>query len=417
MVSVKKRLSTHLQTPIAFFYGGMVRVKNVLSTLFQNFAALGAIGLVWGAVGYSLAFSSQGNGFIGNLNFAFMNGVGQNPNADYSSTIPHVAFMLFQCMFAVITPALITGAIAERLNFKAWVSILVLWSVFVYSPVAHWVWAVGGWIRELGGLDFAGGLVVHMTAGYSALALAVLLGRRKVFGQESRPYDPSYVILGTGLLWFGWFGFNGGSALGANGLAAHACATTFFAAAAAGVAWATVDTLSKGKPSAIGGSVGVVAGLVAITPAAGFVPIWSSFIIGAVTGVACNLTAGFVRRQLKLDDTLDVFACHGLGGTIGAILTGVFTSKLVNPAGANGVIYGDWTTLKANLIGSVAVIAYSVVVSLIIYKVLSLFMSMRVSEEQEEAGLDNSQHGEFINSEIIAYIEEMNDQEKNQFIA
>lgn len=246
-----------LMTPgLAFFYGGMVRVKNVLSTLFQNFAALGAIGLVWGVVGYSLAFSSQGNGLIGNLNFSFMQNVGQTPNADYSSTIPHVAFMLFQCMFAVITPALITGAIAERLKFNAWVAILVLWSLLVYSPVAHWVWAVGGWIRELGGLDFAGGLVVHMTAGYSALALAILLGRRKIFGQESRPYDPSYVILGTGLLWFGWFGFNGGSALAANGLAAHAAATTFFAAAAAGVVWSIVDTITKGKPSAVGGSGG-----------------------------------------------------------------------------------------------------------------------------------------------------------------
>lgn len=391
-----------LMTPgLAFFYSGMVRVKNVLATLFQNFAALGAVGFVWGAIGYSLAFSGKGNPYIGDFSWVFLNGVGQEPNADYAATIPHIAFMLFQCMFAVITPALITGAIAERLSFKAWVAVLALWSIFVYSPVAHWVWAVGGWIRELGGLDFAGGLVVHMTAGYSALALAVMLGKRKDFGTgEFRPYDSSYVIIGTGLLWFGWFGFNGGSALGANGLAAHACATTFFAAATAGIAWAIMDTISRGKPSAIGGSVGVVAGLVAITPAAGFVPLWASFVIGGVTGLICNKAAVVVREHLKLDDSLDVFACHGLGGTIGAVLTGVFASKAVNPAGADGLLYGNFSILKANIYGSVVVIGYSVIASVLIYKFVSWIEPMRVSYEHEDEGLDASQHGEVINSEF-----------------
>lgn len=391
-----------LMTPgLAFFYSGMVRVKNVLATLFQNFAALGAVGFVWGAVGYSLAFSGKGSPLIGDLSWVFLNGVGQEANTDYAATIPHIAFMLFQCMFAVITPALITGAIAERLSFKAWVAVLALWSLFVYSPVAHWVWAVGGWIRELGGLDFAGGLVVHMTAGYSALALAILLGKRKDFGVgEFRPYDSSYVMIGTGLLWFGWFGFNGGSALAANGLAAHACATTFFAAATAGITWAIMDTISRGKPSAIGGSVGVVAGLVAITPAAGFVPLWASFVIGGVTGIICNKAAVIVREHLKLDDSLDVFACHGLGGTIGALLTGVFASKAVNPAGADGLWYGSAAVLKANIYGSVAVIVYSVVMSLVIYKLVSWVEPMRVSDEHEDEGLDATQHGEVINSEI-----------------
>lgn len=390
-----------LMTPgLAFFYGGMVRVKNVLSTLFQNFAALGAVGFIWGAIGYSLAFSGKSNGWIGDLSWVFLNGVGQDPYPDYSATVPHIAFMLFQCMFAVITPALITGAIAERLNFKAWVAVLVLWSICVYSPVCHWVWAVGGWIRGLGGLDFAGGLVVHMTAGYSALALAILLGRRRDFGQEIRPYDSSFVIIGTGLLWFGWFGFNGGSALSANGLAAHACATTFFAGATAGIMWAIVDTITKGKPSAIGGSVGVVAGLVAITPAAGFVPLWASFVIGAVTGVVCNIMAVVVRERLKLDDSLDVFACHGIGGTIGTVLTGVFASKAVNSAGADGVIFGSYGVLKANTIGGIVVILYSVVLSLVIFKLVSFIVPMRVSDEHEAEGLDTSQHGEVINSEL-----------------
>ncbi|MGE0173264.1 MAG: ammonium transporter [Oligoflexales bacterium] len=389
-----------LMTPaLAFFYGGMVRSKNVLSTLFQNVAALAVIGLLWGICGYSLAFSGDVGGLIGNLNWLFLRDVGQAPNADYAATIPHLAFMIFQCMFAVISPALITGAVAERLNFKAWVAFLTVWSLVVYVPIAHWVWGVGGWIRNLGGLDFAGGLVVHMSAGYSALVAALLLGKRKDFGRSDiHPYDVSFVMLGTALLWFGWFGFNAGSALGANGLAAHAFATTFFAAAAAAASWVVVDTFIKGKPSALGGCVGAVAGLVAITPAAGFVSFGSAMLIGLATGAICNYMAIFVKEKLKLDDTLDVFACHGVGGTLGTILVGVFADKSINPAGNNGLLYGGHDVMRANIIGGIAVIAFSVVATYIIFKAVSKFANFRVSETDEELGLDKTQHGEVINS-------------------
>jgi Amt family ammonium transporter len=388
-----------LMTPgLAFFYGGMVRTKNVLSTLFQNFAVLSVVGLLWCIAGYSLAFSGDVGGFIGNLRWFMLDGVGQAPNADYAATIPHLAFMMFQCMFAVITPALITGAVAERLNFKAWVAFAALWSLIVYSPVAHWVWGVGGWIRNLGGMDFAGGLVVHITAGYSALVAARMLGKRRDFGTQTHPYDASFVLIGTALLWFGWFGFNAGSALGANGLAAQAFATTFIAAAGASLSWAVVDTLTKGKPSAIGGCIGAVVGLVCITPAAGFVTAGSALIIGLIGGAVCNYAAHVVKEKLKLDDTLDVFACHGLGGTIGSILTPVFASKAVNSAGADGLLLGNFAPFQANLIATLAVIAFSMAATYAIIKVVSLLANFRVGEHEEEAGLDTTQHGEVINS-------------------
>ncbi len=388
-----------LMTPgLALFYGGMVRTKNVVSTMFQNFAALSVVGLVWVIAGYSLAFSSSGSGLIGNLNWFMLNGVGQEANPDYSATIPHVLFMLFQCMFAIITPALITGAFAERVNFKSWLLFAGIWSLVVYAPVAHWVWGVGGWIRELGGLDFAGGLVVHITAGSSALVAAIVLGKRKDFGQESHPYDSSLVMIGTALLWFGWFGFNAGSALGANGLAAHAFAVTFVGAAAAALTWSLVDIYTKTKPTAIGFCIGAVAGLVTITPAAGFVSLSSAISFGLISGALCNFAAMTIKEKLKLDDTLDVFACHGLGGIIGSILTPIFASKAVNPAGADGLLAGNSAPLIANLAGTGAVIAYSMVATFVIIKAVGFLSVLRVNSNEESNGLDQSQHGEVINA-------------------
>jgi Amt family ammonium transporter len=390
-----------LMTPgLAFFYGGMVRTKNVLSTLFQNFAVLSIIGVLWCVVGYSLAFSKDIGGLIGSLDWFMLKGVGQAPNPDYAATIPHLLFMAFQCMFAVISPALITGSVAERLNFKAWVAFAAIWSLCVYAPVAHWVWGVGGWIREFGGLDFAGGLVVHMTAGYSALVAALMLGKRRDFGKtEVRPYDTGFVLLGTALLWFGWFGFNGGSALSASGLAAQAFVTTLLGAAGASLSWAVMDSVLKGKPSAIGGCIGAVVGLVTITPAAGFVSAGSALLIGLISGVVCNYAAIVIKEKLHLDDTLDVFACHGLGGTLGSLLTPIFASRSVNEGGVDGAILGNFKPLWANTLSSIVVVAFSMIMTYLIIKFISLFSSIRVAEHDELRGLDATQHGEVINSE------------------
>jgi len=389
-----------LMTPgLAFFYAGMTRTKNVVSTLFQNYAALGVVGLVWAICGYSLAFGPSQGGFIGGLDFFMLNGVGQDPNPNYSTTIPHALFMLFQCMFAVITPVLMTGAIAERSKFTGFLAFMAIWSLIVYSPVAHWVWGVGGFIRNSGAVDFAGGMVVHMTAGFSALVAVMLMRKRSDFGKvEAKPYDTGMVLLGTALLWFGWFGFNAGSALGANGLAAHAFGTTFFAAAASFVAWMVVDIMRKGKPSAMGAAIGAVAGLVTITPAAGFVTFSHAIIMGLIAGVVCNYAVSLVKETFKLDDSLDVIGCHGVGGVLGTVLTGVFASKAVNGAGADGVYYGSFALLKSHLIGTAAVFAISVVGTIIAYKVADMLFGMRVSPEQEQKGLDPSLHSEAINS-------------------
>lgn len=390
-----------LMTPgLAFFYAGMVRTKNVVSTLFQNFAAFPVIGLLWLVCGYSLAFGPSIGGFVGNLDFFMLNGVGQAPNPDYSGTIPHNLFMLFQCMFAVITPVLMTGAIAERIRFKPFLFFIGAWSLFVYSPVAHWVWGVGGWIRNKGGLDFAGGMVVHMTAGFSALMFAYLLGKRKDFGKEMKPYDAGMVLLGTTLLWFGWIGFNAGSALGANGLATHAFATTFFASCAAFLAWMLTDMTRKSKASAIGAGVGAVAGLVAITPAAGFVTYQAAVIIGLVAGFGCNMACVMIKEKFHFDDTLDVVGCHGVGGTLGTLLTAVFATTDVNPAGAQGLLHGNVNLFVAHMFGSVAVIAISLMGTFAIYKVVNAISPLRVSESDERMGLDASQHGEMINSGV-----------------
>jgi ammonium transporter, Amt family len=381
---------------LGLFYGGMVRTKNVLSTIFQSYAAIAFMGVLWAVCGYSLAFSGDIGGVIGNMNFAFLNGVGQEPNADYAATIPHILFALFQCMFAVITPALITGAIAERINFKGWIAFMIAWSLIVYSPVAHWVWGVGGWIRGLGALDFAGGMVVHMTAGYSAIVATILMGKRKdpSLSSTNKAYDPGMVLVGAGILVFGWFGFNGGSALASGALASHAFGTTFFAAAASMAAWMIYDVLFKGKFSAIGAACGVVSGLVVITPAAGFVTIQSSLLIGVLAGIICNFAITKVKSMASLDDSLDVFGCHGVGGTLGTILTGVLASKSVNGAGADG----GAALLKANLMGAGAVIVWSVIGTVICFGLVKIVGGLRASTKDENQGLDLSQHGEAINS-------------------
>jgi ammonium transporter, Amt family len=391
-----------LMTPgLAYFYAGMVQSKNVVSTLFKNFAALAIVGVLWVIAGYSLAFAPSVKGYIGGFNWVMLNGVGQDAFADYSATIPHLAFMIFQCMFAVITPALIIGAIVERASFKAWIAFMAIWSLVVYSPVAHWVWGVGGWIRTMGALDFAGGMVVHMTAGYSALVAAAMFGRRKVKHDEVKPFSSGYVLLGTALLWFGWFGFNAGSALGANGLAAHAFSTTAVAASMAFTSWMFFDWFVKGKPTAIGACVGAVAGLVAITPAAGFVTIPSALMIGLAAGVLCNLAATAAKKLIPLDDSLDVFACHGVGGTLGTIFTALFANKTVNAGGADGLFNGDPGLLTTHLLAALAVIMFSVAMTFIILKVISFITPLRATTDDEFTGLDATMHSESIYSHII----------------
>ena len=385
-----------LMTPgVAFFYGGMVPLRSVVSTKLQSFASMGFVTLLWAICGYSLVFSGDEGGLIGNFDYFLLSGVGMEPNPSFGATIPHVLFMLFQATFAIITPALITGAVAERVRFKAWLVIMALWSIMVYVPVAHWVWGPGGWIAKMGGLDFAGGMVVHMTSGYAALVAAVMLGNRQNFKpDEHNSFSALMVLLGGTLLWFGWIGFNAGSALAANGLAAHAAATTILAAAAGMSAWMICDWTGKGRPTAIGSAVGAVAGLVAITPAAGFVSLQSALLIGGVTAVICNYATRLVKTKLKTDDTVDVFACHGIGGTVGSILTAVFASSTVNPAISDGLLSGDTKIFTANLIGSMVVIIYTMIMTYIVFKIVGFFMTVRVSEEDEKTGLDATQHGE-----------------------
>ncbi|HCK32753.1 MAG: ammonia channel protein [Micavibrio sp.] len=384
-----------LMTPaVGFFYGGMVSRRNAVSTTFQSFICIGVVGLLWAICGYSLVFSGDTEGFIGNFDYAFLKDVGIEPNADYGSTIPHVLFMLFQATFAVITPALISGSMAGRIRFKAWFLMMPLWSLFVYVPVAHWVWGPNGWIGQMGGLDFAGGLVVHMTSGFAAVVAALMLGNRAKFKPDEHGFSATMVLLGTALLWVGWFGFNAGSALAANGLAAYAAGTTFFAAVTAMTVWVLCDWVFTGRPSAVGSAVGAVAGLVAVTPAAGFVTMQSAIIIGAVAAILCYGAVRLVKQKFKTDDTVDVFACHGVGGTVGTILTAVFATTSINPDGADGLLYGSADLLYANVIGAVVVVAYTLVMTFIILKVISFMTPLRVSEKEEQTGLDLSQHGE-----------------------
>ncbi|SPF55769.1 Ammonium transporter NrgA [Candidatus Desulfosporosinus infrequens] len=385
-----------LMTPgLALFYGGMVRKKNVLSTIMHSWIVLGIMSLQWILVGYTLAFGPDYHGIIGSLNWLGLNGVGVTPNADYAATIPAIVFMAFQMMFAVITPALISGSIAERMRFSAFIVFVLMWATFVYDPLAHWIWGVGGFLRNLGALDFAGGNVVHISSGYSALIVAMILGKRKGLGKESMaPHHIPMTILGAGLLWFGWFGFNAGSALGANGLAAMAFVNTNTAAAAASIAWAVVERLHRGKSTVLGAASGAVAGLVAITPGAGFVTPLSSIFIGLVGGTICYFTISVMKAKFGYDDALDAFGCHGIGGTWGALATGIFATKVINPAGNNGLFYGNASLLWIQVESVVITIVFAVVATFIILKAISLVMKLRVSEEQETSGLDLSLHGE-----------------------
>jgi Amt family ammonium transporter len=383
-----------MMTPaLAFFYGGMVRKKNLLSTINLSFITVGLISLQWVILGYTLAFGKDLNGLIGGMNFFGLSGVGAKPNADYAPTIPHLAFAAYQMMFAIITPALITGAFVERVRFKAFLVFTVLWATFVYDPVAHWVWGVGGMLRSLGALDFAGGTVVHITAGFSALAFAMVLGKRKWFGHALlEPGNIPLTVLGAGLLWMGWFGFNGGSALAANGLAVNAIVTTNTAAAAAAVVWMFLSWRDN-KPSVLGIVTGAVVGLVAITPAAGFVTPLSAIVIG---GLAAPISyyAIRLRQNWGLDESLDVWACHGMGGTWGALATGLFATKLVNPAGANGLFYGNPIQFLIQALTVVVAIAFAFGVTFVLAKLLHRWLGLRVTENEEEVGLDISEHGE-----------------------
>jgi len=391
-----------LMTPgLALFYGGMVRKKNVLSTLMHSWIVIGIMSLQWILVGYTLAFGPDFHGVIGSLNWFGLNGVGVDPNPDYAATIPVIVFMAFQMMFAVITPALISGSIAERMRFPAFVMFMILWATFVYDPLAHWIWGVGGFLRTLGALDFAGGNVVHISSGYSGLIAALVLGKRKGLGKEEMaPHHIPMTVLGAGLLWFGWFGFNAGSALGANGLAGMAFVNTNTAAAAAAVAWAMVERLHRGKTTMLGVASGAVAGLVAITPGAGFVTPLSSIFIGLVGGTICYFAISLMKAKFGYDDALDAFGCHGIGGTWGALATGIFATKTINPAGADGLFYGNASLLGIQAISVLITVAFAVIATFIILKVIGLVMKLRVSEEEESNGLDLSLHGERAYSEF-----------------
>ena len=379
---------------LALFYGGMVRQKNALATLMQSFIVLALISIQWVLWGYSLAFGPDKGGIIGGLEWIGLRGVGQTPNPDYAATIPHQAFMLFQMMFAVITPALITGAFAERKKFSTFLVFIVLWATFVYDPLAHWVWGTGGWLRNLGALDFAGGTVVHISSGVSALVAALIIGRRKGYGhQPMPPHNLPLTVMGASLLWFGWFGFNAGSALSAGGLAAHAFTTTNTATAAAALAWMFSEWSSRGKPTVLGAASGAVAGLVAVTPAAGFVTPLASLVIGAVAGVLCY-SACNLKARLGYDDSLDVVGVHGVGGTWGALATGIFAAKFVNDGGADGLLHGNPRQFGIQLVAVLVTWVLALVMTTIILKVLDAVMGLRVSEEDEQAGLDLSQHSE-----------------------
>jgi len=381
-----------LMTPaLGFFYGGLVGKKNVLSTLTHSFFILCLISVQWVLWGYSLAFSPDtGAGLIGGLGWVALKGVGFAPDPDYAATVPHQAFMAFQMMFAVITPALITGAFAERVSFKAYVIFALLWSTLVYDPIAHWVWGTGGWLHALGALDFAGGTVVHISSGVSALVAAILIGRRL---KTSEPHDATMTILGASLLWFGWFGFNAGSALMSGGLATSAFVVTNTAAAMAGLTWLTVSWIHRGRPSVLGMAAGAVAGLVAITPASGFVDVSGSIIIGLGAGVLCYVALQ-LRPRLRVDDALDVWAVHGIGGTWGAIATGLFATVAINSAGANGLFFGNPQQLVTQLVAVGATWMYAAIATFVIVKAIDLGIGMRVREHEESLGLDRSQHGE-----------------------
>ena len=384
-----------LMTPgLALFYGGMVRNKNVLGTIMQSFILLGIITLEWVLWGYSMAFGPDHAGIIGGLDWLGLNGVGMEPSPDYGSTIPHLAFMIFQCMFAILTPALITGAFAERMKFSAFLLFTLLWATFVYNPLCHWVWGVGGWMGNLGALDFAGGTVVHISSGMSALAAALIIGRRLGYGTTSYiPHNVPMTVTGAAILWFGWFGFNAGSALACNGLAASAFVVTHIASALAALTWMFMEWIHRGKPTTLGAASGAVAGLVAITPGSGFVGPISAIIIGGLAGIICY-GGVLLKSRLGYDDSLDVVAIHGLGGMWGALATGLFASKIVNPDGANGLFFGNPGQLWIQFVSVISSMVFAFVMTLIILKVVDLLIGLRVTEEDEVRGMDVSLHNE-----------------------
>ncbi len=384
-----------LMTPaLGFFYGGLVRRKNVLATIMHSFFILALISVQWVLWGYSLAFGPDHGGLIGGFDWLALKGVGQAPNPEYAATVPALAFMIFQMMFAVITPALITGAFAERKRFKAFVIFTLLWATLVYDPVAHWVWGNGGWLRMLGTLDFAGGTVVHITSGVSALVAALVLGKRYGYGRDAlEPHDATMTVLGASLLWFGWFGFNAGSALTSGGLAANAFVVTNTAAAMGALTWMTVSWLHKGAPSVLGAAAGAVAGLVAITPASGYVDASSSIVIGLGAGIFCYVGIQLTKR-LRVDDALDVFGVHGIGGIWGALATGIFATVAVNSAAVDGAAFGNFSQLGIQAIAVLASVTYSGVMTFVILKVIDVFVGLRVPESEEVLGLDASQHRE-----------------------
>jgi len=384
-----------LMTPgLAFFYGGMVRRKNILGVLMQCFSVLGVITIQWILFGYSLSFA-PGTGFWGGLDWVGLKGVGLEPFKEYAPTIPHEAFMLFQAMFAIITPALVIGAFAERMKFSAFLLFSVLWATFVYDPVCHWVWGVGGWLKELGVLDFAGGTVVHVNAGIAALLTAIIIGKRK--GYANRPVPPHnlpFTVLGTALLWFGWFGFNAGSALGANGLAVHAVVVTHTAAAVGAATWAFIEWVFVEKPTIFGTITGSIAGLATITPASGYVTVFAAMAIGFTASIVCFIAVAVVKPRLGYDDSLDAFGVHCVGGILGTLFTGIFASKAVNPAGADGLLYGNPKQFLIQLLATGIIIGYSCVATFVIYKIVDALIKVRADEKDEIIGLDLTQHHE-----------------------
>lgn len=381
---------------LAFFYGGLVRRKNVLNTMLSSFFIMGLASLMWVLVGYSLSFSGNCGGVIGNLKSFCMANVGWKPGA-YADGIPALLFAAFQMMFAIITPALITGSVAGRMRFKALFAFIALWLLVVYFPMAHMVWGKGGLLGEvLGSVDFAGGNVVHISSGVSGLVLSLMLGKRRGYEKTAyRTHNIPFVLLGASILWFGWFGFNAGSALGANGLAVHAFMTTNTSAACAMLSWMAIDMIRDGKPTVIGACTGAVLGLVAITPGAGFVPLWSAIIIGIVVSPICYFMMSVVKKRFGYDDALDAFGCHGVGGIWGGIATGIFAQKSINGVARwDGLIYGDYHLFLAQVISIVATIAVAIVGTLICASIVKLFTPLRVTEHDERMGLDESQHGE-----------------------
>ena len=381
---------------LAFFYGGLVRRKNVVNTMMACVAIMGLSVVMWVLFGYSLSFGGNHAGIIGDFRWFGLSGIGMDEAGPYAATIQHLVFVAFQMLFAMITPALITGSLVGRVKFKALFLFIALWSVVVYYPMAHMVWGEGGFLAEIGSIDFAGGNVVHISSGVSALVFALILGRRRGYENTAyRVHNIPFVALGAFILWFGWFGFNAGSALGANGLAAHAFMTTALASASAMLSWMFIDVMKDGKPTLVGASTGLVVGLVAITPGAGFVPIWSAIIIGALVSPICCFTISLLKGKLKIDDALDAFGCHGIGGVWGGIATGIFAKKSINSVAKwDGLIYGDYHLFVAQIIGIVVTLAVAIAGTLICLGVVRLFTELRVDEKAEKVGLDLSQHGE-----------------------